>query len=115
MTAPRTLSAGEEGFLLHCRIYHLTPEREYRFDPERRWRIDFCFPAERLAIEIEGGVWQRGRHVRPLGFTRDIEKANALALAGYRLLRFTTQQVQSGYAIDTVMRALGKEVLTEAR
>ena len=40
--------------------------REYRFHPDRKWRSDFCWPAEdvRLFVEIEGGIWTDGRHVR---------------------------------------------------
>ena len=64
------------------------PAFEYRFHPKRRWRIDIAYPEILLAIEIEGGVWTRGRHVRGKGFLGDIEKYNALTECGWHLLRY---------------------------
>ena len=68
------------------------PIREYKFHPERRWRIDYCWPEHKLAVEIEGGVWTYGRHNRAASFLKDMEKYNALTLMGFHLLRFTPQQ-----------------------
>lgn len=85
-----------------------TPKREYRFDPVRRWRLDFAWPVERLAVEIEGGIWSGGRHVRGAGFLGDIEKHNALALLGWCLLRFDAVAVRTGYAVNTIQAALSE-------
>lgn len=75
--------------------------REYKFYPNRKWRIDFAWPSI-LALEIEGGSWVTGRHTRGSGFAKDMEKYNALAIAGYRLLRITPQQIETGDAIILV-------------
>ncbi len=64
------------------------PVPEYRFAPPRRWRIDYAWPQAFLAVEIEGGAWTHGRHTRGTGFLADMEKYNALAEAGWRLLRY---------------------------
>lgn len=77
----------------------LPPEREYRFHPTRRWRFDFAWPAHMLAIEVEGGVWTGGRHTSGAGFIDDAEKYNAATLAGWRVLRFTGDQVKSGRVV----------------
>ena len=66
---------------------------EYRFHPTRRWRIDFAFPTIRLAIEKEGGVWNFGRHIRPSGFLKDLEKYNKLTEMGWRLLRYQPDKI----------------------
>ena len=84
----------------------LTYVSEYRFDPIRRWRLDFAFPDQKLAVEVEGGVWSGGRHSRGAGFEADCEKYNALTLAGWRLLRFTGKPIKSGEALETIMKAL---------
>jgi very-short-patch-repair endonuclease len=94
-------------FAQHVLDHHLTtPVREYRFCLERRWRFDFAFLPEKLAVEIEGGVWTGGRHTRPQGFIDDCDKYNRAVLLGWRVLRFPTAQVLDGTAITTVCMAL---------
>jgi hypothetical protein len=64
------------------------PELEYAFAaPERRWRFDFSWRDSMVALEVEGGVWSRGRHGRGSGIVKDIEKYNAAAIAGWWVLR----------------------------
>lgn len=79
---------------------------EYRFDQKRRWRADFAIPVARLLIEVEGGIWSGGRHVRGEGYLRDCEKYNAATLSGWRVFRFATSQIVSGYALRTILEAL---------
>ena len=66
------------------------PEREYIFAAPRRWRFDFAWPARRVAVEAEGGVWSGGRHVRPEGWrvlrcTRKMLDADPAAFIGLLL------------------------------
>jgi hypothetical protein len=79
---------------------------EYRFHPTRKWRFDWAWPDRMVALEIEGGAWTGGRHTRGKGFVADMEKYNAAALAGWRVLRVTPQQVKSGEAGRLVRLAL---------
>lgn len=82
------------------------PEREFRFDEKRLWRVDFAWPVARLAVEVEGITPEGGRHQRVAGFEKDAEKYNALSLAGWQLLRLTTTMVRSGYGITAIRVAL---------
>ena len=101
------MSAPEDTLALHIRINEFpAPEREYRFRPPRRWRFDFAWPAQKLAVEVEGGIYRGGRHTSIAGFTGDCEKYNEAALDGWRVLRVTPAQVDSGAAIDWLRRAL---------
>lgn len=68
-------------------------EREFRFHPGRRWRADFAHLPSRTLVEIEGGIWLRGRHTRPQGFLADIEKYFEAAMAGWRVLRITEREL----------------------
>lgn len=68
------------------------PEREHRFNKTRKWRFDFSWPEARLAVEIEGMAYGGGRHQRREGFTRDAEKYRAAVNAGWRLLRYTSDE-----------------------
>ena len=101
-------SALEEILALQFRVYELTPEREHRFAPGRRWRFDFAWPKERVAVEVEGGVWTRGRHTRGSGFVGDLEKYNAAALLGWIVIRVTGNMVRSGEAVRLAREALAK-------
>ena len=67
--------------------------KEHRFHPTRRWRIDFAFLDIKLACEIEGGVFNYGRHIRPTGFLKDMEKYSALTEMGWRLLRYEPKHI----------------------
>lgn len=79
---------------------------EYRFHETRKWRVDFAFEKQRVAVEVEGGAWTGGRHTRGAGFEADVEKYNALTLAGWRLLRFTGKAIKSGQALQTIEQAI---------
>ena len=82
----------------HLRELGLPFEREYRFHATRRWRFDYWLPDARLAIEIEGAIWTRGRHTRGKGYQADLDKYNAATMMGYRVLRFSTDDVLRGRA-----------------
>lgn len=68
--------------------------KEYRFHPKRRWRFDVAWPEHKVAVELEGGVWTRGRHTRGKGYMKDLEKYNAAVSMGWRLLRFAANDLE---------------------
>jgi very-short-patch-repair endonuclease len=107
------MSEPEEEFLYHLRTLGRDlpePEREYRFC-DRRWRFDFAWPQHRVAVELEGGQWTRGRHTRPLGFEADCHKYNFAAVAGWRVLRFTPRMLEDpDKCIEQVRRCMGRSV-----
>lgn len=82
--------------------------REYRFHPIRKWRFDFAHPDRKLAVEVEGfgAGGMAGRHQRFMGFNQDAEKYAEAVIAGWRVIRCTTQQVRNGKAAQWVARAL---------
>lgn len=84
------------------------PVREFAFAKPRRWRFDFCWPEQRIALEQEGGVWVRGRHTRGTGYLRDLEKYNEAAVRGYIVIRCTPDQLQDGTAFTWVQKAFAQ-------
>ena len=78
------------------------PVEEFVFHPTRKWRLDLCWPWQKLALEIEGGTFmERGGHRGSIGgYLKDVEKYNALSIQGYSLLRFTPQQMESCESYD---------------
>jgi len=98
----KVISAGEETFALHCQAYGLTPEREYFFHLTRRFRFDFAWPDQKIAVEIEGLTRDGGRHQRRAGYTGDCMKYNLAVMMGWQVLRYTPEMVKAGTAIDQV-------------
>ncbi len=82
------------------------PEREYRFHDKRKWRFDFCYPKIQLAIEVQGGTWNRGAHGRGSGIAQDYKKNNAAVLLGWRIMYFTSDMIKSGQAVNDIEAAL---------
>ena len=106
----------EATFDHYWRIFDGPPlEPEYRFDSERKYRFDRCHIISQVAIELDGGTWipGGGRHNRASSFEKDAEKYNEAALKGWAVLRVTTQQVTSGYAMQLLERALQPVVSQE--
>ena len=64
---------------------------EHRFHPVRRWRFDLAIPSHRIAIEVEGGIWTRGRHTRGSGYLADLEKYNEATALGWAVLRYDAE------------------------
>ena len=85
-----------------------TPEREVRLIPGRKSQCDFVWRPD-VVVEIDGGQFQLhgGRH----NTDADREKMNALAIAGFRVLRFSGTMLKNDPAgcIDTLRRCLGIE------
>lgn len=95
----------EKAFLLQVRAADLpAPVEQLRFHPTRRWRLDFAWPDEKLAVEIDGGVFSGGRHTRGTGYTEDCSKLNEAAVLGWSVLRFTTGMVRQRMALTAVER-----------
>lgn len=80
-----------------CRQYGLPyPSAEVRFAPPRRWRLDFGWTKERVALEVQGGIWVSGRHSRGSGLLKEYEKMNAVAARGWRVCYCTPQTLITG-------------------
>jgi hypothetical protein len=124
MSTPRRWTSGRVSIRrvlpdldLQCKLVGLPlPEKEYRFDPERKWRIDYCWPDQKLAVEIEGGIYGTGQpcpvckrrsvgaHTSIERLKSDLEKYDELAIAGFWLLRFMPEDVEQGRAIAVIRR-----------
>lgn len=98
------------------------PVPEYRFHPIRKFRWDYAWPeVERIvdvgggvwathnqpvALEVQGGIWNRGAHGRGIGITRDHEKFSLGAVYGWRILYCTPADLCASATLDLIRRAL---------
>ena len=111
----RQRSAGEVELEMQLRAWGIGGwVTEYRFDAGRRggnrgWRLDFCWPEHRIAVEVDGGVHRVAQQ-----FSSDIDKQNALNLADWCLLRFDPERIKSGAAVSTIRAALAARVAAMA-
>lgn len=95
-------------FFAVCRSHNMPePIAEFQFHPTRRWRFDYAWPVVKVALEVEGGLYGRGKkcsvcgqrkgmgHSSVSGMLRDIEKYNEALLHGWRVLRVVPDQLHT--------------------
>ncbi|MDH3307362.1 MAG: type IV toxin-antitoxin system AbiEi family antitoxin domain-containing protein [Acidimicrobiia bacterium] len=90
-------SPGESESLLETKAVRViagaalpSPTRQYEVDVgSRRLRLDLAYPAERIAIELDGRTWHRSARA----FQDDRERQNLLVIDGWEILRFTWDDV----------------------
>lgn len=82
-------------------------EQEFEFHQARKWRADFHLIDKKILVEVEGGIWSGGRHTRGKGYLGDMEKYNAATMMGFQVIRFSTEQVKSGLAIQQIEKMVG--------
>jgi very-short-patch-repair endonuclease len=86
-----------------------TPEYVFAKSIGRKWRFDYCWVDQKVALEVDGGIWTHGRHTRGAGWLKDAEKLNTAAAMGWRLLRCTPDQLASQEMLDLIKQALSQE------
>lgn len=64
---------------------------------------------EKLAVEIDGGIFVCGRHVDPLGGHGDRDKLNRAAVLGWKVLRYDAKHLRDDPhgVFEELMQALG--------
>ncbi len=72
--------------------------KEYRFCSDRKFRFDRAWPAARVGIEVDGGIWTQGRHTRGSGYLKDLEKFALAFSAGWWVLRVPWEWIEDGTA-----------------
>lgn len=96
------------------------PFFEYKFSPARKWRFDMAWPRifypniiirgygemPSLAIEVQGGIWTRGRHTRGAAMLKEWEKLNEAAALGWRILYVQPNELCRSETAKLIKRAL---------
>ncbi len=92
-----------KGFLQMCTDAGLPePMTEALFHPTRKWRLDFLWGYEGVALESDGN----GRHTRWAGFREDAEKRNEAQIHGLVVLHVPSSELCTDSTIALVKRAL---------
>ena len=82
------------------------PIPEYRFAAPRRWRMDYAWLDAKVALEVQGGIWTRGRHSRPAALLKEWEKLNTAASMGWRFLYCQPADLLKPETINAIRAAL---------
>jgi hypothetical protein len=64
-------------------------EKEYKFLQNRKFKFDWAFPDEKIAIEYEGIFSKKSRHTGVIGYSKDTTKYNLAVIDGWKVLRYT--------------------------
>ena len=102
------------------------PEYKFAADRGRKFAFDWAWPESyavdapgKLALEIDGGLFGRGKKCQACGRRRvgahssirqlllDREKTNLAACMGWRVLRVQPKDVRSGKVLELIREALG--------
>ena len=83
-----------------------TPEYQFAKDIGRRWKTDWAWVPQKIALELEGGAFKGHGHRSVGKFLRDMEKYNTLSIRGWRLLRVTTKDMNDGTVFDILEQIL---------
>lgn len=115
---PEPIPAGVLAAVLAAGCDRPTSEHEFML-PERKWRFDWAWLPERVALEREGGDFRRvtcecgrtrtvfvSRHHSRDGLEADAEKYGEAAIRGWIVIRATPGMLQSGLATRLLLAAL---------
>lgn len=93
----------------------IAPHKELMFAKHlgREWRFDYAWENRKIALEVEGGTWIDGRHVRGSGFIADMSKYDAAALLGWVVIRVMPAWTTSGYAFRLIRAAFDGVITPE--
>lgn len=100
-----------ESILSDHRIAGFVKEHQFAKSIGRRWRFDYAFVVEKVAVELEGGIWVRGSHTRPIRYISDCDKYNRAALMGWMVLRYTTEHISKRpqQIADEILEAINEK------
>ena len=82
------------------------PVAELPFAKPRRWKMDFAWPEQRVYLEINGGIFIRGRHSRGASLLKEWEKIAAATALGYRPLFCQPSDCTKPETINAIKLAL---------
>lgn len=94
------------------------PEYKFAADRGRKFAFDWAWPQSLLALEVDGGLFGRGKKCHACGRRRvgahssirqlllDRDKTNLAACMGWRVLRVQPKDVRSGKVLELIREAL---------
>ncbi len=100
----------EDRLWVELKRLHIDAERQYDFPEEKpRYKLDFAVFCNggKLDIETDGDAYHIGKEIAP----RDNRRNNALATAGWQVLRFTGHQIgeeMASYCVPEIKKGINR-------
>ena len=69
-------------------------ERYLKSKRSKRYRLDFAHLESKVGVEIQGGVYNRGRHVTGSGYERDCKKYNLAYTSEWTIFLLTNSMAK---------------------
>lgn len=82
------------------------PVYEHRFHSVRKWRFDLAWIDEKVAFEVQGGLFTGGRHTRGAALLKEYEKLSVAAAMGWRILYCQPSDLLMNENTDRIKEAL---------
>lgn len=103
----------------HCPPRGIVLRHNFKFHPQRRWRLDWVHLPSLVAIELDGvgayygnrKVSRWGGHQTPKGIALDNEKRNAALDLGWIVYRFTRANLSSKAKRKAAIRQVTAAIL----
>jgi len=86
-------------------------ERHLKSKRSKRYRLDFAHPQSRTGIEIQGGVYIRGRHVTGSGYERDCQKYNLAYTSQWTIFLLTSTMAKETAWLSLVAEHIAAQSL----
>ena len=77
-------------------------ERYSKSKRSKRYRLDFAHPNSCTGIEIQGGVYNRGRHVTGSGYERDCRKYNLAYTSEWTIFLLTSTMAKDSFWLSLI-------------
>lgn len=84
----------------------LYPVAEHQFCASRKWRFDFAWVNQKVALEVQGGLFTGGRHSRGPALLKEHEKLNTAACDGWRILYTIPQNLCMSETLEMIREAI---------
>ena len=81
-------------------------EREHTFLKDRKYRFDFAFLESKVAVEMQGKIWKKGRHNTGTGLLDGYEKYNLAVYNGWVVFQLAQEMLK-----ESDLMSIHKDIL----
>ncbi len=85
-------------------------ERYLKSKRSKRYRLDFAHLQSKVGVEIQGGVYNRGRHVTGSGYERDCKKYNLAYTSEWTIFLLTNAMAKDSAWLSLIAAHIAARV-----